>query len=760
MYENLSSTNINFYNYILSKQNSLNTQTNFSNSNFNLFKNTKSLNQSEIQNYKNLHQSNKAIKNIKVNKLNSNDISLKSINSIYFKTNRDFYHSKPLNKRNKSSNYFIDDYNTINYTNINNINNINSTLFPYNKHKRTKSDFIFLNNNFINKTNNDENIYSKFNTIRDNIINNLITTENNNNNKETEEDIYNFKNMKMFYAHLELLLSLYLKRYFKFFIQRIKQYEKIKNIVNVNLYNALNNNNNNQPIINLNNAHCSLYCSININKDNNEIFDTNNNINNNNINQNSKILNKNNKNHFCSMKDIKNKNIYVPKNKSKNLKQNKSKVFMTKDKNKINNNNMKKSSPIKEMNIDLKKMNINQNKIKNQRAINSKNEKNKLKISNSKSNIYKRPKDSNNTTKNIIKEIKIQNKELILTPYENKNKKFFDTIYSYQQSTINKENNNIKKIYIRKNNSNEMDNIKTNLFRNKSNLSFLKSFSDYIQYKQKETLIKKIITADKRIFININYINIDSFLGNNNNNKNSIYSLLKIENTLSLTIIKNTLLIMDNINQNMILSDIFIFDNDKNNNLNYKKISKAYFNEIQNTKDNNCKNKIDIFKFSNVIKDIIIINIRKYLLNKFKKDIHLRKLISIKTKKILNYYFKKFLHNKNNNSIKSGIYHKINYNDDFNLNKKVKSPMSIKNNNNYHWKINAFSLNSKNNNILYRNKNKKNKNQIQQSSTNYSHNYKYWNKEFNITVHENKNNNNNNCNKKKNINSYTNKNKK
>ena len=760
MYENLSSTNINFYNYILSKQNSLNTQTNFSNSNFNLFKNTKSLNQSEIQNYKNLHQSNKAIKNIKVNKLNSNDISLKSINSIYFKTNRDFYHSKPLNKRNKSSNYFIDDYNTINYTNINNINNINSTLFPYNKHKRTKSDFIFLNNNFINKTNNDENIYSKFNTIRDNIINNLITTENNNNNKETEEDIYNFKNMKMFYAHLELLLSLYLKRYFKFFIQRIKQYEKIKNIVNVNLYNALNNNNNNQPIINLNNAHCSLYCSININKDNNEIFDTNNNINNNNINQNSKILNKNNKNHFCSMKDIKNKNIYVPKNKSKNLKQNKSKVFMTKDKNKINNNNMKKSSPIKEMNIDLKKMNINQNKIKNQRAINSKNEKNKLKISNSKSNIYKRPKDSNNTTKNIIKEIKIQNKELILTPYENKNKKFFDTIYSYQQSTINKENNNIKKIYIRKNNSNEMDNIKTNLFRNKSNLSFLKSFSDYIQYKPKETLIKKIITADKRIFININYINIDSFLGNNNNNKNSIYSLLKIENTLSLTIIKNTLLIMDNINQNMILSDIFIFDNDKNNNLNYKKISKAYFNEIQNTKDNNCKNKIDIFKFSNVIKDIIIINIRKYLLNKFKKDIHLRKLISIKTKKILNYYFKKFLHNKNNNSIKSGIYHKINYNDDFNLNKKVKSPMSIKNNNNYHWKINAFSLNSKNNNILYRNKNKKNKNQIQQSSTNYSHNYKYWNKEFNITVHENKNNNNNNCNKKKNINSYTNKNKK
>ena len=261
-------------------------------------------------------------------------------------------------------------------------------------------------------------------------------------------NIYNFKNIKMFYAHLELFLSLYLKKNFVFFIQRIKQYKKFKNIVNNNLYNS-------QPIINLNNAHCSLYCSININKDNNEIFNNE---------QNFKILNKNNKNNYFSKKDIKNKNIYVPKNKTKNLKENKSNRFIIKDKNRINNNEIKKSSPIKEMNIDLKKMNFNENKTKNQKSIN--NFKNKLKISNSKNNIYKRPKDSNNISKKIIKEIKIQNKELILTPYENRNKKFFDTIYSCQQSTINKDNNNIKKIYIRKNNSNnEIDNIKTTLFR-------------------------------------------------------------------------------------------------------------------------------------------------------------------------------------------------------------------------------------------------------------------------------------------------------
>ena len=753
MYENLSTTNINFYNYILSKQNALNSQTNFSNSNFTLFKNSKSLNSSEIQNYKNLHQSNKAIKNIKVNKLNSNDISLKSINNIYFQTNEDFYHSKPLNKRNKSSNYFIDDYNTINY------NNINNALLPYNRHKRTKSNFIFMNNNFISNTNNDDNIYGKINNIRDNIIKDLIDTDNKNNKKNTElsEEIYNFKNMKMFYAHLELLLSLYLKRYFKFFIQRIKQYEKIKNVVNVNLYNS-SNNNNNQPIINLNNAHCSLYCSININKDNNGIFGQNNN----NINksQNLKIGNKN-KNHFCSTKDIKNKNIYIPKNKSKNLKENKSKVFINKDKAKINNknNDIKKSSPIKEMNIDLKKMNINQNKIKNQRTVNSKNEKYKLKISNTKNDIYKRPKDSNNISKNMIKEIKIRNKEFILTPYENKNKKFFDTIYSMQQSTINKENNNIKKIYIRKNNNNEIDNIKAALFRNKSNISFFKSFSDYIQNKPKKMLIKKIITADKRIYININYVNLDSFFGNSNISVNKINSLLGAEHTLSLTIIKNTLLLPDNINQNIIFSEIFTFDNDKKLNQDYNKIIETYFNEMQKRKEKTCKIKIDIFKLSKTIKDIIVNNIRKYLLKKFKKDIYLRKLIAIKKNKILSYYFKYFLLNKTNNLIKSGIYHKINYNDDFNLNKKVKSPTNTKNNNNFRFKVNEFSLNSKNNSILYKNKNKKNKNQTQ-LSTNYSHNYKYWNKEFNITVHENKINNNNNINKKKNITSYNNKNKK
>ena len=69
--------------------------------------------------------------------------------------------------------------------------------------------------------------------------------------------------MKMFYAHLELLISLYLKRNYNYFIQQIKNYGKMKvSENNLNLYNTTNNQN--QPIINLNNAHCSLYYSINM----------------------------------------------------------------------------------------------------------------------------------------------------------------------------------------------------------------------------------------------------------------------------------------------------------------------------------------------------------------------------------------------------------------------------------------------------------------------------------------------------------------
>ena len=222
-------------------------------------------------------------------------------------------------------------------------------------------------------------------------------------------------------------------------------------------------------------------------------------------------------------------------------------------------------------------------------------------------------------------------------------------------------------------------------------------------------------------------------------NKKKIFIKLKEEYNISLAIIKNTLLILENINQNMIFSDIFSFDNDK---------SQFSFN-VNNKKKKERKNKnISILNLAKIIKNNIIKAIRKYLLNKYKKYLYLKNVITKKKNKILSNYFKKFYVYKNNNITKSGIYHKINYNDDFNINKKINPLIIKKKNNNIQNKIYQNNLYSKNNNVIYRNKNRNNKNLIQ-SSTNFRKTHKYWNKDFNITVHEIKDKDINN--KKKNI---------
>ena len=727
MFENFSATNTNFYNYILSKQKYLNTQKNFSQ--LNIFKTINPLNSTEIKGYNDNLRSSEIYKNIKVNKIKF-DV-LNDYNTILAKTNRDLFHNtNSVSKRNKRSNLISDNFNTINYNNSNN-NSTNDIFFSYQKQKR-KNNIIYTNND-----NNlfDTNLYNI--SLDSGIKNSFKRNKSLKNNLFSEKKreinyskiIYNFKNMKMFYAHLELLISLYLKRNYKYFIEQINRFVKIKN--NLNVYNTINNQN--QPIINLNNAHCSLYYSININKDlnnnNTDIYNKNNkymktffvnkNIVNNmeNINY---ILNTENKINMNKKNKSNNKTIYVPKNKTSKLK----KIKANKAKNK-NSNNIRKSSPIKEMSIDLKKMNLNANKTNN----NLKNEKNKLKFANSKKNIYKKPNDNNKKSQKIIKEIKIQKKEIILTPQDYKTKKCFEN---------NKKNNTIKKIYIRNNNNNDTDInndiIKTTLFRSNSDLSYIKYFSNFLKNKPEEILVKKIITSDKRIYININYVILDTC--RNNVNTSKAYLNLNTKHILSLTIIKNTLLILENFNQNMIFSDIFIFDNDKS------KFS-VNVNNIKKEEKNN-KN-ISILNLAQIIKDNIIKTIRKYILNKYKKYLYLKNVIIKKNNKILSYYFKKFyVYNKT----KSKIYHKINYNDDFNINKKI-NPLTIKKkNNNILNKINQNNLISKNNNnVIYRNKNKSNKNIIQ-SSTNFSRTHKYWNKDINITVHEIKDKD---INKKKNI---------
>ena len=453
----------------------MNTQTNFSD--LNIFQTLRPINSTEYKNYKNTIEPDDLNKNIKGNKIKVDD--LYKYNSIFCKTNKNFFHNNNcFHQRNRSSNLFSDNFNTINYVNkTTNYNNINDLLFSYKKQKR-KNDFINSNNNTDKNFNN-----ISFNSSIKSPYNRNKTLQNSNIEKKKETNyskiFYNFKALKMFYAHLELLLSLYLKRTFKYFIEQIKKYDNKIYENNLHFYNTINNQN--QPIINLNNAHCSLYYSININKDlnSNDIYNnTNNTMKNFNISKNivnniqkiNYILNMENKINLNKKKGNNNKTVYVPKNKAnkiKNLKSNKDKYK--------NNNNFKKYSPIKEMNIDLKKMNLNMNKTNNN---NLKNEKNNLKISNSKNNIYKRPKDNNNISKKIIKEIKIKNKE-ILTPYQFKSKKFFENSH--------RENNTIKKIYIRKKNSNDNSNeiIKTSLFRNNSDINLIKSFSNLLQNKPK-----------------------------------------------------------------------------------------------------------------------------------------------------------------------------------------------------------------------------------------------------------------------------------
>ena len=729
MLENLSSTNINFYNYISSQEKLLKTQNN--NSQLNIFKKSLPCNLKKIKQNKNILISNRKLNNIKVNNIRLDVLNQSDQN--FAKTNRDFYYyNNSLNKRNSIPNLKLEYFKTITTNKID--NNIGNEFLSSYRSKKGKN-VIYINkddnNNLYNLSLNN---YSKNKFNMNNNLKYLLTEKRKPANYS--KGIFNFKNIKMFYAHMELLISLYLKRNYKFFIEQIKKYQKIIFLENnINLYNSINNHN--LPIINLNNTHCSLYYSININKDNDNIFNTLN-MNKDKINNSQKkeqnfIINTDNNINLNNKKGHNNNLVYVPKNKTNKLNQYKQNNEI------INSYNARKSSPIKEMNIDLKKMNSNKNRLNKMNFNNNFNKENKgMKLSNSKDNIYKRPKDNNNLSKNVIKEIKISKKEIISTPYECKTKNFFKNISSIKQfNKYNKENNNIKKIYIRKNNNNNeniKENIKTSLFRNSSDLSNIKSLTDFLKTKPKEILIKKIFTSDKRIFININYVYLDSISKNKIKNKN--FFGLKFQHILSLTIIKNILLMPEYFNKKANFSDIFIFDNDK-----------RIFSFNKNNKIGQIKHKknISLINYIKIIKEIILKSIRRYILNIFKKNIFLKRILDNNNKKIIKYYFKRYCANKNINIKKSEIYHKINYNDDFNMNKKIE--LIQKGNNKETNKYPNYYYSKQNNSIKYRNKKKK----IQiESSNNTARYHTFWNKEINITVHANKDNDI----KKKNINQY------
>jgi hypothetical protein len=418
--------------------------------------------------------------------------------------------------------------------------------------------------------------------------------------------------------------------------------------------------------------------------------------------------------------------------------------------------------------------------------------KNKMKlkkIQSAKSGIYVKPKE-----KNIgkIKEIKIPNK---ISPLKNEidyNKKFniktdadiFDD-YNKEKLLINekskkkdlflytigneRDDNAIKKIYINrcsqqktpKNINN--NNIKDNLFD-----SYKKKFySTYLNFNKKnlnninnEILVKQIKTSDKRLFVSIKYF----ILINKNYKKNKQkFNFLKINRQDYISIINNKLITKKEFDENTSITnlnnydfkilDIFSFDNDKKCKNKSKNISfpfKAYLPSKEESIEINNLN-IYLITFIKCLKLIIVKNIRKDIFKKLKKMIYLNKIINIKNNKIIYYYFSIYKNkikdqcskiDKNN----CGIYHKINYNDDYNINKKLKTPKHIQKHDNssknkiFNLNLNVHNSSNSKNKVI----DKKRNNQI--SAKINKKTKKYINKEINIIVHNNNNNNNNNNN--------------
>ena len=829
------------------------------------------------------------IKNIKVNKIKIEKINKENDIKINSNTNRNFYQ-----KSSKDFNLLLEEQrNTKNYlsdfhSNENNEKNLRKTnmisVKSFNKNAKDSallnghlqnSEFINYMNPFNNKDNNDFscNKNNKYNMSTNTYSH---TTDGKSKISNSSKIIISFKNIKTIYAHFEIFLSLFLKRIFKLFIEKLNIYEKPKNIGNniqLPQQNVYSEGNNYKPILNVNNVHCSLYNSINMNQDKlfSTIYDSqylNSTLSplvkTNEFVKGGEIINKRNRLLFAEpdynmnlstnkrSEKVNNKSVYIPK---KKISKSKTDLFngLNQKKNninikQINNFNHKlKTSPIKEMNINLRQINMskinnlnpnaykdnngnfplleispiinfnNNINITNHSKYNSNNiftinpssnniskEKNKLKkFQSAKNGVYIKPKEKNKKSK--IKEIKI-NKKLSPLRKETENHRRYNNIKTDNISTVdstffknkylkdvnrtkdinmytinqNNEQNTIKKIYINRNSKNKT----SNNFNLKEKIlnSYQKQFySNYLEYKSEnkknnnnnnnnEILIANFVTPDKRVFINEKYMII-----NNNNhikrNKNLCLTLnLDIENQCSISIINNIIneskeinnILLYKLNNNKInVLDIYSFDDNKKEKtpevIKTKNIC-FFFKDHTITKEESIIDQTvneDLRNFLNILKNTIIKRIRKFIYIIFKRKKILMKLLKNKENKTINFYFSKlkcknkssnvqFISDKNN----QGIYHKINYNDDFNLNKRMKTPKNFKKNINAnpHCKTKPYNLNCYNginHHNSKKNLDRKRSNERLSSNSKYKSINKYINKEMNICVHNNTINNNN-----------------
>ena len=834
------------------------------------------------------------IKNIKVNKIKIEKINKENDIKINSNTNRNFYQksSKDFNlfsEEKRNTNNYLSDFRS-NENNEKNEKNLRRTnmisVKSFNKSAKDSallnghlqnSEFINYMNPFNNKDNNDFSLSNKNNKYNMSTNTYSHTTDGKSKISNSSKIIISFKNIKTIYAHFEIFLSLYLKRIFKFFIEKLNIYEKPSNMINnIQLQqNFYSEGNNYRPILNVNNVHRSLYSSININQDKlfSTIYDSqylNSSLSplvkTNEFVKGAEIINKRNRLLFVEpdynmnlstnkrSEKINNKSVYIPKkkiSKSKTdlfngLNQKKSTINIKQ----INNFNHKlKSSPIKEMNINLRQINMskinnlnptaykdnngnfalleispiikinNNTNITNHSKYNNNNiytinpssnniskEKNKLKkFQSAKNGVYIKPKEKNKKSK--IKEIKI-NKKFSPLRKEIENHRRYNNIKTDNISTVdstifknkylkdinktkdinmytinhNNEQNTIKKIYINRNSKNKTSNnfnLKEKILKDSYQKQF---YSNYLEYKSEskknnnnnnnnEILITNFVTPDKRVFINEKYMII-----NNNNynkrNKNLCLTLnLDIENQCSISIINNVIneskeinnILLYKLNNNKInVLDIYSFDDNKKEKT--PEIIKTrnicfFFKDHTITKEESIIDKTvnkDLCNFINILKNTIIKSLRKFIWIIIKRKMLLMKILSKKNIKIINFYFSKFKNNSKSNNVQFisdknnyGIYHKINYNDDYNLNKRLKTPKNFKKNINVnpHCKTKPYNLNC-HNGINQHNSKKKfdRKRSIERisSNSNYKSINKYINKEMNICVHNNTNTNNNN----------------
>ena len=284
-------------------------------------------------------------------------------------------------------------------------------------------------------------------------------------------------------------------------------------------------------------------------------------------------------------------------------------------------------------------------------------------------------------------------------------------------------------------------------------------------------MIWNFVSQDKRVFINEKYMIINSNNFIKRNKKLCLTLNLDIENQCSISIVSNVIniskelnnILLYKLNNNKInVLDIYSFDDNKKEKtpevIKTKNIC-FFFKDHTITKEESIIDQTaneDLCNFINTIKNTIIKRIRKFMCIIFKRKIILIKLLKKKNNKIIKFYFSKLKNNNKSNNVQfisdknnHGIYHKINYNDDYNLNKRLKTPKNFKKNINAnpHCKTKPYNLNCHNGINQHNSKKKldrKRSNERISSNSNYKSINKYINKEMNICVHNNTNINNNN----------------